>query len=61
VTIVYGYDFSEASIEALPAAAAIAARFGARLLVAHVADPRLRTLTPASERKGREVGRDEGG
>jgi len=50
VTIVYGYDFSEASIEALPAAAAIASALGTRLLVAHVADPRLRTLSSELER-----------
>jgi nucleotide-binding universal stress UspA family protein len=50
VTIVYGYDFSEASIEALPAAAAIAARLGTRLLVVHATDPRLRTLSPELER-----------
>jgi nucleotide-binding universal stress UspA family protein len=50
VTIVYGYDFSEASIEALPAAAALASALGTRLVVAHVADPRLRTLSSDLER-----------
>ena len=50
MTIVYGYDFSEASIEALPAAAAIASALGTRLVVAHVADPRLRTLSTELER-----------
>src|SRR5262249_22236159 len=50
VTIVYGYVFSEASIEALPAAAAIASVLGTRLTVVHVADPKLRTLSSELER-----------
>jgi nucleotide-binding universal stress UspA family protein len=50
VTIIYGYDFSEASIEALPAAAAIASTLGTRLTVVHVADPKLRTLSSELER-----------
>jgi len=50
MTIVYGYDFSEASIEALPAAAAIASVLGTKLLVVQVGDPRLRTLSSELER-----------
>ena len=50
MTIVYGYDFSEASIEALPAAAAIASVLGTNLKVVQVGDPRLRTLSTELER-----------
>lgn len=51
MTIVYSYDFSEASTECAPAAVAVAARLGEPLLLTHVIDPRIPSLPPELEAK----------
>ena len=51
MTIVYSYDFSEASTECAPAAVAVAARLGEPLLLTHVINPRIPSLPPELEAK----------
>ena len=51
MTIVYAYDFSETATECALGAAALASCLRAKLLVAHVVDPKVRSLAPDLEAK----------
>ena len=51
MTIVYSFDFSEASTDCAPAAVAMAARLGEPLLLTYVIDPRIPSLPPELEAK----------
>jgi len=51
MTVVYSFDFSEAATECAPAAAAVAARLGGPLLLAHVTDRTISSLPNELEAK----------